>query len=87
MRICNERPGVSWLIKNGLYGAFKDARADGTHVDVLLDTGATTIFLRDRVASNLKDTPEIWPYEDLLETGDGIGKEVKRRITTNLKEG
>ena len=67
-------------------GAVVDACVGGTHVGVLLDTGATTDLIRADVARRIVDAPTK-RYVGRLETADGKLKAVDGVVRTRFKLG
>ena len=84
MRI--ERVGISHDV-NEPRGAVVNARIGGTHVEVLLDTGATTDLIRTDVARRMVETPTMERYAGRLETADGQVMAVDGVVTTRFKLG
>ena len=65
-----ERVGISHDVSNPR-GAVVNVCVGGTHVEVLLDTGATTNLIRTDVALRMVEAPMMERYVGRLETADG----------------
>ena len=81
-----ERVGISHDVSNPR-GAVVNACVDGTHVEVLLDTGATTDLIRTDVARKMFDAPTMERYVGRLETADGQIMAVDGVVRTRFKLG
>ena len=81
-----ERVGISHDVSNPR-GAFVDACVGGTHVEVLLDTGATTDLIRTDAARRMVDAPTMERYVGRLETADGQKMAVDGVVRTRFKLG
>ena len=68
-------------------GAVVDACVGGTHVEVLLDTGATADLIRTEVARRMVDAPTVERYVGRLETADGQIMAVDGVVRTRFKLG
>ena len=81
-----ERVGISHDISDPR-GAVVDACVGGTHVEVLLDTRATTDLIRTDVARRMVDAPTMESYVSRLETADGQIMAVDGVVRTRFKLG
>ena len=81
-----ERVGITHDVSDPR-GAVVNACVGGTHVEVLLDTGATTDLIRTDVARRLVDAPTMERYVGRLETADGQIMAVDGVVKTRFKLG
>ena len=81
-----ERVGISHDVSDPR-GAVVNACVGGTHVEVLLDTGATTDLIRTDVARRMADAPTMERYVGRLETADGQIMAVDGVVRTRFKLG
>ena len=81
-----ERVGISHDVSDPR-GAVVNACVGGTHVEVLLDTGATTDLIRTDVARRMVDAPTMERIVGRLETADGKIMAVDGIVTTRFKLG
>ena len=81
-----ERVGISHDVSDP-HGAVVNACVGGTHVEVLLDTGATTDLIRTDVARRMVDAPAMERYVGRLETADGQIMAVDGVVRTRFKLG
>ena len=68
-------------------GAVVDACVGRTHVEVLLDTGATTDLIRTDAARRMVDAPTMERYVGRMETADGRIMAVDGVVRTRFKLG
>src|SRR3954465_13275523 len=57
-----------------------DARVDGRSIDFLVDTGASTIALRESAAAKLGIHPSHNDYSVRMQTANGVGKAPRARL-------
>ena len=81
-----ERIGISHDVSDPR-GAVVNACLGATHVDVLLDTGATIDLIRTDVARRMVDAPTMERYVGRLETADGQIIAVDGVVRTRFKLG
>ena len=81
-----ERYGISHDVSDPR-GAVVNACVGRTHVEVLLDTGATTDLTRTDAARKMVDVPKIERYVGRLETADGQIMAVDGVVRTRFKWG
>ena len=81
-----ERVGISHDVSDPR-GAVTNACVGGTHVEVLLDTGATTDLIRTDVARRMVDALTMERYVGRLETADGQIMAVDGVVRTRFKLG
>ena len=81
-----ERVGISHDVSDPR-GAVVNACVGGTHVEVLLDTGAATDLIRSYVARRMVDAPTMERYVGRLETADGQIMAVDGVVRTRFKLG
>ena len=81
-----KRVGISHDVSDPR-GAVVNACVGGTHVEVLLDTGATTDLIRTNFARRMVDAPTIERYVGRLETADGQIMAVDGVVRTRFKLG
>ena len=81
-----ERVGISHDVSDPR-GAVVNACVGGTHVEVLLDTGATTDLITTDVARRMVDAPTMERYVGRLEAADGQIMAVDEVVRTRFKLG
>ena len=57
-----------------------DVRIDGRTIDILVDTGASSIALRESSAAKLGIHPSVRDYNVKMHTANGIGKAARVRL-------
>ena len=83
----NGRASVIQVMDGAPYKSVAVTCVGGTCAYVLLDTGATTSFIRSELARILKDKPGMRPYDGHLQTAVRQGIDFDGRITANLTIG